>query len=646
MLEVSELFSDHAVLQREKPITVWGWTAPRAMVAVELGDGLASAKGCSGDDGRFEVRLPAQTAGGPYRLKVSAGGEEYRAEDLYIGEVWLAGGQSNMEMPLDSQPQPIPGGDKVEYAAPVRMITVPHETHYGRKTRVGAKWTLPEEGWRTWSAAGAFFARRLTRELKVPVGIVASNWGGTIAEAWISRETLSANPDFAKTVADYELNLSSVDYWKGLGEMGFDSPEFLGLPAEVRLGRLFQSKYPDYPENLGVGRGWASRGFDDAGWRRVTLPGAWQGNEGMDFSGAVWFRREVEIPASWTGRELVLSLGSIDKHDVSYFNGVEVGATGTGVETEHWCLPRRYRVAAELAAAGRAVIAVRAYSFMYAGGLHGPAEEMRLYPVDAPSEAIPLAGEWRCLDEMRLPDAVRDLVFAMGLGNANSFSILYDNMIYPLLPFAMRGAIWYQGESNAMASQLYRRLMCDLIGDWRHAFAQPDLAFYQVLLAGFVTAGGDWPALRAAQVASANDTGSGYASAVDIGDPVDIHPLDKESVGERLALRALADTYGCPVEGEGPTFNGLMTLADGRVRLSFTHAAGLRARGGAPEGFEAAGADGRFVPAEAKIAGEYVYVSAAGVAGVKRVRYAWKDYPEEANVYNAAGLPMIPFSSC
>lgn len=641
MLELSGLFSDHAVLQREMPIAIWGWAAPGTTVEANLGEGRAVGFGRTGDDGKFLIRLAPQPAGGPWKLEVKQGRERIELQDLYIGEVWLAGGQSNMEMPLGGFQTPIPEAEAIEFGAPVRMITLPRVAELSRTTRVRARWTRPEnrETLLRWSAAGAYFASRLSRELKIPVGIVASNWGGTIAEAWISRETLLANPDTAAKVTEYELFVSSPAYREIVEKAGVDSPEFATLSPEDRMARLVSSQVPTYPPNRGVAAGWAATDCDDRDWPEMKAPDCWQTQKDMDFSGVVWFRREVEIPAAWAGRRLILAPGAVDKHDVTYFNGVEVGATGTGLETGHWNVPRHYPVAPELVRPGRAVIAVRAYSFLFGGGLVGPASEMKLYCAESPEPAIPLAGAWRYRTELNLGGPRRNLV---GTGCPNSYSILYDSMIHPLLPCAMRGVIWYQGESNEEHPELYARLMTDLIGDWRRAWGNPHLAFYQVLLASFRRTGNPaWPLIREAQIQAAEATGTGYASAVDTGDETDIHPLDKRTIGERLALRALADTYGCPVEGEGPTL-AEVHLTENAVELLFSHAAGLFARG-EPAGFELAGADGTFRQAAARIAGNRVLLSFPDGNRPCRVRYAWSENAREANCYNGAGLPMVPF---
>lgn len=639
MLQLSNLFSDHAILQREMPVPVWGWSAPGTVIKVTLSSGEAAAGVCA-DDGKFMVRLPAMKAGGPLEMTVkSDAGETILVQDLYIGEVWIAGGQSNMEMPLKGFQTPIPCLDALKFGAPVRMLTVPHCTTLTRRADVDAAWTLPDgEDLMNWSAAGAFFAARLSRELKVPIGILSSNWGGTIAEAWISREMLIRNPDARKTLLDYEEQVNSVSYWESVPQVSMQQT----LDPDEQAIKIIQNFYPEYPANLGQERNWHEPAFHDSDWGVAKLPGTWQSLKLFPDSGALWFRKQVTLPAHWKNRPLVLEIGSADKHDVTYFNGVQVGATGKGVELCHWNVARSYPVPAQLVQEDCAVIAVRVYSFIYGGGLIGPADAMRLRLAEDQEgkETISLAGEWRWQLEQSLGNTSK---FCKGIGFPNSPGILFDDMIVPLIPYAVRGAIWYQGEANADAPDAYRQLMRNLIEDWRFRWGQTNFDFYQVLLAGFADPlSATWPEIRDAQILAAQDTNSGFASATDIGDPVDIHPLDKYTVGERLALRALQDTYQCPLEGKGPEISEIQWGAK-QVCIRFAHADGLYAGNGGPAGLEIAGEDEHFVLAQAEIDGNCVCVSADSVLEPCAVRYAWRGYPAEANLYNSNDLPMLPF---
>jgi sialate O-acetylesterase len=629
-MKLAAIFGDHAVLQREMPAPVWGWTRPLAQVSVKLGP--YEACGMAGDDGKFLVRLPPMPAGGPYELEATAadGGGTATSVDVMVGEVWLASGQSNMEWTLmligaAGQQEAATAGDPL-----LRMLNVPREARLGRQSDVRAAWQrCAPPATREFSAVGYYFARRLRAELGVAVGILHSSWGGTLVEAWISREWLVRNEHAAHWVAAYEAEVHSPAYWDHKKEQ-----------------RPLSDFFPADPGNGGEKAGWAKPAHPEGDWKEVVLPRAWQ-FFGHNHSGVFWFRKTLDIPASWAGKDLSLQIGAVDKQDVTYFNGEPVGATGSGFEQEFWNVDRDYRVPGRLVKAGPNTIAVRAYSFAYYGGLIGPAISMRVALRDASEPAISLAGNWRYKVEHDL-GLVSAPAADLGPGNANSPYILYDSMIAPLAPAALRGAIWYQGESNANRASEYRGLLTDLIRCWRRDFGVGDFAFLTVQLANYMGEAdyqheSSWARLREAQLQTLAEPATGLAVTIDIGEATDIHPKNKQDVGGRLAQWALGKTYGRPVCPSGPLYRSL-TIEGARIRLSFAHTdGGLVARGGALKTFYIAGAERRFVSAEAVIEGDTIVVSSPDVTRPLAVRYAWADNPAGCNLYNAAGLPASPF---
>ena len=341
----------------------------------------------------------------------------------------------------------------------------------------------------------------------------------------------------------------------------------------------------------------------------------------------------------------MLGIGAVDKQDITYFNGEQVGATGTGLEEQYWSKARTYCVPGRLVKAGNNVIAVRAYSFVFDGGLIGPANQMKIIPAAglAPQDKpLMLQGKWRFKVEHNL-GLVAPHSGVLSPLNPNSPYMLFDNMIAPLLPYALRGVIWYQGESNSCHADQYRRLMVDLIRDWRYHWGQGDFPFIQTQIANFQTSPAeDWPALREAQLQSARDTGNGLAVTIDIGESNNIHPANKQEAGRRLSLWALAETYGANVEPSGPLYRG-MRVEGNRIRLLFDHTAGgLRARRGALKGFLIAGEDRSFRPAHAIIEDNTVVISHPELEQPIAVRYAWESLPK-CNLYNRANLPASPF---
>ncbi len=649
MLKLSGLFSEGAVLQRDRSIPVWGWSAPHAIVDGRLGGVPARTR--AGSDGRFLLRFPPRSAGGPHVLTVSADGETVEVTDLLVGEVWVAGGQSNMEFRLRDIPEKLEHARKMASSLrQVRMITIPHGLSLTPAADVQASWQVAtSDGVDDWSAVGFYFAERMHRELGVPVGIISSNWGGTIAEAWCDRESLARNPDFSGRLAAYEAKLYRPEYWDSLSEEELRPViDDYGRIAQIRMERLL----PPEPANTGFDAGWADPGFDDSGWKSCRLPAQWKQLD-LLFHGTVWFRKTVELPAEWAGSDLLLSIGAADKHDITYFNGVEVGRTGSRFDISCWNVPRTYRVPAALVRPGRNVIAVRNYTFLHDGGLIGPEEAMRIVPAEGAAESMPLAGDWKFGVETQLEESAENPSFSLidnsfGVGCPNSPHILFDSMIAPLIPYAIRGVIWYQGESNAGEAERYGRLMRDLIECWRRRWGQGDFPFLQVLLAGYRKEAdfeeeSTWPLIREAQQSVAEATGNRTASALDLGEAADIHPHRKAEVGERLAVAALVQLGWRSGDGSGPRFRE-MTLEAGSVLLHFDRAAsGLAVHGPKLQGFRIAGADRVFVPAEAEIVGNAVRVRAARVPNPAAVRYAWSDHPACANLYNGEGFPADPF---
>lgn len=639
-MKLASIFTDHAVLQRDMPLSVWGTTTPKLRVRVTLGDNIA--EGMAGADGTFLVRLPAMKAGGPHTLQVTTPdpAETATCADILIGEVWLCSGQSNMEWVVaNSNP-----ADTQTPCDAVRMITVPRIADAGlRKTTFDAAWQPATDATvGTFSAVALNFGRKLHDELRVPVGLIHSSWGGTRIEAWTSRDTLVRQPDAAETVHAFEHTTYSPAYWTAI-----DPHDPTTMVTRAALALALSDIKPD-PGRAPETAGWESTALDDAGWDTVDLPSTWQSN-GHKFNGTFWFRRTIDIPADWAGRDLSLGIGAADKHDVTFFNGHQVGATGTGFDETCWNQPRDYTIPAALVKPGPATIAVRVHSFLFDGGLIGPGHLMRLHPAGDPAAALPLTGSWRCACEANLGLRTPPATQLLGPGAPNSPYILFDNMIWPLIPYALRGAIWYQGESNAgPGARRYGAQLRDLAHDWRRHWAQDDFPFLAVQLANYQPAKdyddyATWPFVREGILDWARQPGGGLAVAIDIGDAIDIHPRNKRDVGHRLAQWALVKTYNKPGPPSGPLYTRHVLEPAGRIRLFFDHiGSGLRADGELKT-FFIADATRKFEPAQAVIDGDTVVVWREGLQNPCAVRYAWSDNPEGCNLYNQENLPASPF---
>ncbi|HSI87224.1 MAG: sialate O-acetylesterase [Candidatus Methylacidiphilales bacterium] len=634
-LTLASPFQDNAVLQRDQMLPVWGWTSPVTIVRATLAGNVACA--VSNAIGEFILRLPALPAGGPHTLSVTVPetGEEVEAGNILIGEVWLASGQSNMGMTMQSC-APLTDDDIASANFPnIRFFNVPRRADLGPHSTVDAIWeAATPKSTPVFSAVAFAFARHLHRKLGVAIGVLSSSWGGTFIQAWLSRSALALHPPMQKWLSIYEGATWGEARWAEMRRIG----------QEGRVSNL-----PQDPGNTGVEKGYALPLFDDSTWSSMPLPGTWQYN-GHQYSGAFWFRRVVEIPESWIGRELELQIGMVDKHDVTYVNGVEVGRMGKDREDQYWNIQRVYKVPASLVTGKTLQLAVRAFSFVFDGGLRGPAANMKLHPVDDATQSVSLAGDWKYICEHNL-GPVRE-THIMGHGVPNTPHILFDNMIRPLVPYALKGAIWYQGESNSADHELYAGLLRELILDWRRQWGLPDMGFYTVQLPGYMDPhehqwDSRWARLREAQLASLSLPNTGIAVTTDVGDKADIHPKDKMPIGARLAESALLTTYGDAVAGQCPPVAESFTVEGGAIRCRFTHASGGMGTsdGQPPLRFFVAGEDRIFHPAIALIEQDTVLAHSTEVPNPVAVRYAWADNPEGCNLSNRAGLPASPFRS-
>ena len=421
---------------------------------------------------------------------------------------------------------------------------------------------------------------------------------------------------------------------------------------------MTSSRKPSGPKldegDNGVAAHWEAPDFDDSAWQTMPVPGTWEvsGVPGFEaFDGLVWFRRAATIPPAWEGKDLTLRICAADDSDATYFNGTRVGRT-----SGNWTDPRTYAVPGNLVKAGKAVITVRIMDCAFAGGFAGSADEMSLCAASAPvSEAIPLAGDWRCRrsDLKQWPNGPGFPTPPQPPGaRTMDFAAMLNGMAAPIAPFAMRGVIWYQGESNAHEAELYAQLLPVMIREWRAAWQQKAMPFGIVQLANFQPdqpdqpAPGGWALLREAQEQTVRTVPqTGLAVAVDIGEAANIHPINKQELGRRLALWATAQVYGGEkIEFSGPIYRGMKKDGD-KIVIEFGHVgAGLETSDGAePGGFAVAGDDGKFVWAHAKIDGNRVIVWSEQVAKPAAVRYAWANNPAKANLRNKDGLPASPF---
>jgi sialate O-acetylesterase len=625
-------FADHMVLPRDRSTPFWGWDVPGLSVAVVLegpsGQGIFEGECIADAAGAFSCMLPALVPPGPYRLRVR-GSETVVLEDVLAGDVWLASGQSNMEWTVAQAADAERELAAARYPR-IRVLYVDRKPASEPAATVGCRWfeVTPKTAAGI-TAVGYFFARELHRELDVPIGIIDAAWGGTRIEAWASAEALTCVMPFEEEKARYDPPLEAIA--RAVEER-----------AE-RLRRWEAENLPADPENEGEAWGYAGPELDDAAWRTLQVPGMWQ-RAGLAFNGVVWFRKWFELPRELAGEELLLSLGRIDDFDHTYLNGVLVGSHPKG--TEQACLiPRRYPVPAGVLHEGMNLLAVRVFDHVGEGGFAGPSSALYLERPGRPDGRVPLAGEYRIGVEREVPLVPLSVfrtypLLPPELEPQNAPAALHNGMLAPLAPFAIRGVIFYQGETNTWAPAHYATRFRAFLRDLRARFGQ--LPVYFVELAGYRENDG-WPLIREAQADALVEPDTGMASAIDLGERDDIHPGNKLEVGRRLARLALARTYARnDVVDSGPVMSGV-TLGGAESRVEFTSAEGLRTSdGAAPRAFEIAGPDGVFVPAHARLEGRSVIVSNERVRAAAAVRYAFADYAD-VNLVNEVGLPARPF---
>jgi sialate O-acetylesterase len=541
--------------------------------------------------------------------------------DVLVGEVWVCSGQSNMERQLGLREgqKPIVNWEQEVAAAnhpQIRQFYVPQKSALTPVATVEGQWVVCSPATvADFTAVGYFFGRDLLQARHVPVGLIHSSWGGTPAESWTSLDTLRTLPDFVGPVAEVRHVVEEIK--NGTYNYARD------------LAAWLRANDPGSIE----GSLWSAPRFDTGTWKPMELPVFWEKAGLPDFDGVVWFRRAFDLPASWAGTDAELHLGAIDDDDTTWVNGVEVGATNG------WTIPRVYRVSAGVLRPGHNVIAVRVLDTGGGGGLYGGGDIMRLVPAsghDLPP--ISLAGAWLYRASAQLgpvPYPPSDYT-----NSPMAPSGLYNGMIVPLQPYAIRGVVWYQGENNVGREKQYRTLFPAMIANWRRAWGEGDFPFLFVQIAPFK---GMTPEIREAQLLAWQHTpNTAMAVTIDCGDADDIHPAHKQAVGARLALAARALAYGESLEYSGPVFKS-MQLTGSRAILSFTHLGGaLAAKDGPLTGFTIAGADKVFHPAAAEIKDDTVVASSPEVAQPVAVRYGWANVPE-GNFFNAASLPASPF---
>jgi sialate O-acetylesterase len=643
--ELPSIISDSMVLQRDTEVVLWGKASPSQKIQITTSWGTRDEVRTD-KSGRWQNKMRTGAAGGPYEIAFQTSDTSVTINNVLLGEVWLCSGQSNMEMPLTGWPP----NDTINNSAKeiagahypqIRLFTIPRKIAFKRSDSCVGTWSgCSPQTIAGFSATAFFFGKKIHQELGVPVGLIHTSWGGTPAEAWTSAEFLKDFPAYSHIIDSFHIaqvqNDSLMAWMRKLDRIKIDGNDN-NFYAKLDL-KAPEMSNPD---------------MDDASWHVMTLPAFWESSALPDFDGIAWFRKEFELPASMVGKELVLHLGPIDDMDVAYLNGERIGET---LKPGFWKEAREYKIPAGKAKAGRNVLAVGVIDLTGGGGIYGP-EDITLSVANSKKPVL-LSGDWKFMPVAEIIG--QEIYFftkeksyterpkvTMPIGSGTP-SVLFNGMISPIVPYTIKGAVWYQGEANVGRGFEYRTLFQTMIKCWRNEWNQGDFPFYYVQIAPWDY--GDEtlsPAaeVREAQLMALSVPNTGMVVTMDIGNPVNIHPSNKEDVGKRLALWALAKNYGFDtLTYSGPIYNSMLT--DGNkiiVSFDFTDG-GLIARGGDLIHFEIAGADQVYYPAKAQIVDQTVVVTSDKVSNPVAVRYGWSD-TAEPNLFNAAGLPASPFRS-
>lgn len=616
-VRLPKFFGDSMVLQRDQLIPIWGWAAKNEKVTVQLGGQKKSV--VTGKDGKWRINLDRMSAGGPFKLLVN-GKNSIAINDVLIGEVWLCSGQSNMEFTVNGVVNA-----KEEIAASnnpnIRHVAIPKAVSGKPENDISqnANWRSASPATTgNFTAVGYFFAKKLYDQLKVPIGLIHSSWGGTDIEPWTSRDALEKSDEFKSLMKKIpSINLDSLN--KVFKEK---------LIADLQK---WQGGLPDAT----VVDSWKEFSFDDGSWHQMAVPSIWETQGLTNIDGIVWFRKNIILFAADAGKEGTLELSLIDDNDDTYINGIKIGSTN-GVT-----VVRKYKIPTGVLKEGKNVIAVRINDTGGGGGMYGPASDMKI-TINQQSQS--LAGQWKY--------RIASVVDTKNSVAPNSYpTLLFNAMVNPLIPYAIKGAIWYQGENNASRAYQYRTAFPLMINDWRQHWSEGNFPFYFVQLASFNAANGNsqkgsaWAELREAQTLTLSLPHTGMAVITDIGMADDIHPKNKQDVGKRLAAIVLHDAYGKNIVYGGPTYESMKT--DGsKVVISFSSVGtGLMVKDkyGYINGFEIAGADKKFYYARAHVQDGKVIVESASVSNPIAVRFGWVDDAGESNLFNKEGFPASPF---
>jgi sialate O-acetylesterase len=624
-VRLPELLSNHMVLQRDMHFKIWGWASPGEKVSIRFNGKKENT--ITGPDRKWMVTFPPMTSGGPFTMHIQ-GENEIILNDILIGDVWFCSGQSNMVLPMERLKEKYPDEVANDHFPEIRNFFVPTladvtKTHDDLPP---GNW-IPAVGNDILRFGGLtyFFAKQLYQKYHIPIGIINSSVGGYPIQSWMSKTALKEFPKLESQIIKY----SDTNYMNNLGR--------------DCAAKEYADAHPVIISDKGtIGPvQWTDPAYVPANWHKFWMPGYWadQGVKGLH--GILYFRKEIEIPASMTGMPARLFLGCIVDADSTFVNGKFAG------NITYQYPPRRYILPSGLLKPGKNLIVIKVSN---TGGKGGFVPDKN-YSLNANGQQIDLRGDWT-YQVARVIDPIVDSTVSDEWIMKNSVTGLYNTMVAPAIHYAIKGFLWNQGESNISNPENYGKYLIALINDWRNKWHEGEIPFLYTQLANFgeveySPSESNWAQMRQEQLNALTVPNTGMAVTIDAGEWNDLHPLDKKDVGERLALWVEHLAYG----STDPDFSGPVyrshKIEGNKIIISFTYAgSGLTKKGGGDlYYFSIAGADNKFFWARAKIEGDKIIVWNDEVPNPVAVRYAWANNPEGANLYNVKGLPASPFET-
>ena len=615
-LKLAGIFGNHMVIQQGMQAPVWGKAHPGATVRVDFAGYTTIAK--ADNDGKWMLRMPELPAGGPFEMKVSSN-SKITLTDIMVGEVWLASGQSNMAMATSSTNIDANRKDAEDDYKNIRLFTVPDATaSIPLDDITTGEWKICNKGTvKDFSAVGYFFGRELFNHSKNPVGIINVSKGATNVETWMSADMLASIPEFRNKVLTRDNDLGK---WNAFVKKSQEAEKYREVTAQTA--------------NKGVQVGVNLLKYKDNDWKKATAPMDMARLGLNGYWGFVWIRKYIDLTEADINEDLTTHLVVSSNYNTFYFNGVEIG------KGKNELAPKQFSIPKKLLQAGKNVLAIKMVVYWGTATIGLKGEEANLFTSNTHRKIL-LDGEW-------LYNSSIEPELPKWQDYYNRDNVLYNARIAPIIPFGIKGVLWYQGEANASRAALYKRLFPMLIEDWRVRWKQGYFPFLYVQLANYkekknIPVEDDWAELREAQLQTLSYPNTGMASAIDIGDANDIHPKNKLEVGKRLFLAARKIAYQEDLVYSGPTYDS-MKVEGSKIRIYFSSTgSGLVAKNNTDlKGFSIAGADKKFFWANAVIKGNEVEVSCDKVMNPLAVRYSWESNPD-GNLYNKEGLPASPF---